>query len=578
MKSVTAQNYSFVFVNSKSRLQYIDTKKGEESMVNKKLAMSALLITMLAVLSVLSCPSAIGSSIHPYVIVVALQEKDAWSPVIARLRYYHPEATVLTLPKDIQKVVMDVERQVRFLMMDGSLKSYLFYAYYFWYVRSIPIPPGYVASGNSQQMNAIIYLDKHKAEIIRLFHDWFEKELGYQPHYIALIGDIKTRRSDWSSALGITTWWDPNLAYPADAWPNSINAQQVPVPYLPFVIDECLAWYGYAVGRITGLTVDDAVALVNRAGTYNEWVAANPAKANRFLTSYTVGAYNYYAQMPTILTNAGFDTTENSYAPEGPLYPTWANVKATLDQGVGFWQLTCHGNFMTGTGGPGTGLITFVYPWSTSDYYDVKIGGETPRMGWSGRIWDFINNDYTEDKTSTTLDDMPALDHTIVHVSACMTGASEMPLQMVGKGAVAVIMGITTQEVCQSDGNAAYYWNALTHVNRETSKQFSLGEAMAYANDNTHVLHYYYAVSGGMTHWNTMYLIGDPALVPYVPHVEGYPQPLDPPGNNPGAYGGGFKQTSEYYVPMALEAPNGTITVTNTGHYLSYHLKQEIPS
>jgi hypothetical protein len=152
-----------------------------------------------------------------------------------------------------------------------------------------------------------------------MFQNWFEAELGYQPHYVALVGDIKTRRSDWVSALGLTVWWNPSLPYPADAWPSSINGQQVPVPYLPFVIDECLAWYGYAVGRITGLTVDDAVALVDRAGTYKEWAASNPEKASRFLASYTVGVYDYYSKIPSLLTSAGFDMTGNWYSPEGPI-------------------------------------------------------------------------------------------------------------------------------------------------------------------------------------------------------------------------------------------------------------------
>jgi hypothetical protein len=541
-------------------------QKGGEGKMNSKIVALFVAILLLVPAVSITTKASNGSS---YVIIIAPQEKDEWQPVVDRLLYYHPEAVVLTLPTDIQSEVMDIERQVRFLLMDGSLKEYLWYAYYVWHIRSIPVPMGYLRAGSEEEINAILYLDRHKAEIRDLFQNWFETELGYQPHYIALVGDIKTRRSDWVSALGLTVWWNTSLPYPADAWPSSINGQQVPVPYLPFVIDECLAWYGYAVGRITGLTVDDAVALVDRAGTYNQWAQSNPEKASRFLASYTVGVYQYYSQIPRLLTNAGFDMTGNWYSPEGP-YPTWPYVKTVLSKGVGYWHITCHGNFMTGMGGPGNGLITFLTPGKEGKYYDVKIGGETPQGGWSGVIWDFINNDYLSSITSVSIDRgiVPPLDHTIVRVTACMTGSSEFPLQLVKLGAAAVIMGITSQEVCEGDCNEAYFWNALTHINPATNSQFSIGEAMAYANVNTHVLHYYYAVWAGMTYWSTMYLIGDPALVPYVPHVEGYPTPLDPPGNNPGAYPGGSQQVIGYMVPLAIEQPDGNISIINIGNYV----------
>lgn len=535
---------------------------------NKKLEFVALLTAMLLLLPMFSFVT-VTSGNNSYVIIVAPQEEDAWEPVIDRLLYYHPGAHVLVLPPEIQSVVMDLDRQVKYLLMDGGLKTYLWIAYYAWGYRSIPVPMGYYRSGDKAQTNVILYLDRHKADIRDLFHDWFEAELGNQPHYVALVGDIKTRMSDWVSALGMSKWWDASLPFPADAWPSSMSAQQVPVAYCPFVIEECLSWYGYACGRITGDTVADAVALVDRAGTYNEWVADNTDKAGRFLASYTVGVYDYYTQMPAMLTGAGFDLAW--YTPDGPPdgYPTWANVKAELEEGVGYWHLTCHGNFMTGMAGPGNGLTTFPYDWSTGYYYDIKIGGETPRGGWSGEIWDFINNDVLDSPVRTQyIYRVPPLDHTVVRVTACMTGASEFPLQLVSKGAVAVIMGITSQEVCEGDCDAAYFYNAITHTNPDTGSQFSIGEAMAYAAVNTHVLHYYYATMAGMNYWSTMYLIGDPALVPYVPTVGGSPPPLDPPGNNPGAYPGGSQQV--YYAPMAIERPDGSIYVINLGEYVEY--------
>jgi hypothetical protein len=503
-----------------------------------------------------------------YVIIVAPQEQADWQPVIDELLLYHPNAVVLVLPPEIQSVVMDLDRQVKYMLMDGGLKVYLWLEYWAWGSRSIPVPMGYYRSGDKAQTNVILHLDRHKADVRDLFYNWFEKELGHQPHYVALVGDIKTRRSDWVSAMGMTLWWDYSLPYPADAWPSSISAQQVPVAYCPYVIEECLSWYGYACGRITGDTIADAVALVDRAGTYNEWAAANTDKAGRFLASFTVGVYDYYAQMPSMLTGAGFNLAW--YTPEGPPdgYPTWANIQAELSQGVGYWHLTCHGNFQTGMGGPGNGLITFDD--GHHYYYDIEIGGETPAGGWSGEIWDFINNDYLASKTSATLDvapAMPSLDHTVVRVTSCMTGNSEMPLQFVSRGAVAVIMGITSQEVCEGDCDAAYFYNALTHTNPATGTQYSIGEAMAYANVNTHVLHYYYATMAGMNYWSTMYLIGDPALVPYVPNVGGTPPALDPAGNNPGAYPGGSQQIiGSYYVPMAIERPDGSISVINVGN------------
>jgi hypothetical protein len=521
-------------------------------MLKRKSELVPLLIAVLLLTSAFSIVApGQGNSNESYVIVVAPQEEPDWQPVINRLLYYHPGAIVLTLPENLQHTVMEAERQFRFLLMDGSLKAYLVYAYYFWGLRSIPVPPGYLRSGDIQEMEAIKYLDSKKAEIYRLFYKWFGDELGYQPHFVAMVGDTKTRRSDWVSALGMATWWDPSLPYPADAWPSSINAGQVPVGYLPFVVDEVLAWYGYAVGRIAGLTIDDAVALVDRAGDYNEWASGHQAQAGTFVASFTVGVSDYYSQLPTVLSDAGFATCW--FAPEDPI-AKFDDVKTALQAGVGYWHLTCHGNFMTGMGGPGNGLITF--PYSQSDYYDIMIG-----PGWSDIIWDFINNDNLESKTTATgVPTIPLFDHTVVRVSSCMTGSSEMPLQFVQRGAVAVVMGLPSQEVCECDGNAAYYYNALTHTNPATDKQFTLGEAMAYANDHTHPLHYFYKASGGMTYWNSMYLIGDPALTPYVPDVGGYPAPLDPQGNNPGSL-----KSEDLVVPVAFEGPDGTIIVRNIG-------------
>jgi len=516
-------------------LVLFDLEKGESKM-NKTVKIGALIVAVMFLASLMLPFATRETPNNSYVIIVAPQEHTAWQPVIDELLIYHPSAVVLELPPDIQSVVMDLDRQVKYLLMDGGLKIYLWLEYWAWGMRSIPVPMGYYRSGDKAQINVILHLDRHKADVRDLFHNWFEEELGYQPHYVALVGDTKTRRSDWVSAMGMTLWWNTSLPFPADAWPSSISAQQVPVAYCPFVIEECLSWYGYACGRITGNTVADAVALVDRAGDYDNWVADNPEKAGRFLASFTVGVQDYYSQMPSILTGAGFNY--KWYAPEGPPdgYPIWSNINTELASGVGYWHLTCHGNFQTGAGGPGNGLITFDD--GRHRYYDIEIGGETPAGGWSGEIWDFINNDYLASKTTATIGYLP-LDHTVVRVTACMTGASEMPLQFVGMGAAAVIMGITSQEVCEGDCSAAYFYNALTHTNPDTGSQFSLGEAMAYANVNTHVLHYYYATMAGMNYWSTMYLIGDPALVPYVPTVGGSPPPLDPSGNNPGAYPGG---------------------------------------
>jgi len=205
----------------------------------------AIFVAMLLLLPMFSFVTS-ASSDGSYVIIVAPQEQTDWQPVINRLLFYHPTADVLVLPPEIQSVVMELDREVKFLLMDGGLKVYLWYMYYVWSMRSIPVPMGYYRSGDKAQINVILYLDRHKADVHHLFYNWFERELGYQPHYIALVGDIKTRRSDWVSAMGMTLWWDESLPYPADAWPSSINAEQVPVAYLPFVTEECLSWYGYA--------------------------------------------------------------------------------------------------------------------------------------------------------------------------------------------------------------------------------------------------------------------------------------------------------------------------------------------
>lgn len=522
-------------------------------MTKKKLGFAASFITALLLISLFSFfLPAKSIPREGYVIIVAPQEQTEWQPVVDRLLYYHPAAVVLTLPENIQKTVMEVERGFRHLLMAGSLKSYLVYAYYAWGYRSIPVPIGYLRSGDILETEAIKFVDTKKAEIFSLFYHWFEQELGHQPYYVAMVGDTKTRRSDWVSALGMATWWDTSLPYPADAWPDSITASQVPVGYLPLLADECLAWHGYAVGRIAGLTIADAVALVDRAGDYGTWASEHEEQATRFVASFTVGVSNYYSQLPSILSDAGFNTYW--FAPEGPI-ATFDDVQAALQPGVGYWHLTCHGNFMTGMGGPGNGLITF--PYSQSDYYDIMIG-----PGWSDIIWDLVNNDNLLSKTSATgVPTIPLFDHTIVRISSCMTGSSEMPLQFVERGAAAVVMGIPSQEVDECDGNAAYYYNALTHTNPATGKQFTLGEAMAYANDNTHPLHYYYKTGGGMTYWNSMYLIGDPALAPYVPNVGGNPEPLDPQGNNPGT----LDMQTSLVVPVAFEGPGGTIIIRNIG-------------
>jgi hypothetical protein len=531
--------------------------------MNRKLRLVALFVAIIFLVPTVSITA--SSTDESYVIIVAPQEQEAWQPVIDELLIYHPTATVLVLPPEIQSAVMDLDKQVKVLLMDGGLKVYLWYAYYVWGIRSIPVPWGYIYAGDHAQTNVILHLDRHKADVRDLFHDWFEEELGYQPHYIALVGDTKTRRSDWVGALGMDIWYDESLPYPADAWPQSMNAQQVPVAYLPFEVEECLAWYGYACGRITGDTIEDAIGLVERAGDYDEWVAANPEKASRFLSTFTVGVEPYYTQFPSLLTDAGYNYVYQS--PDGPDpedYPTWGNVYTELDEGVGIWQLTCHGNYMTGSGGPGNGLLTFLIPGAEDYYYTVPIGTESPAGGWSGEVWPFVNNNYLGSiQTRDIPPAMPSLDHTVVYVCSCMTGASEMPLQLVSEGAVAVIMGITSQEVCEGDCHSAYLFNALFHTNPGTGSQYSIGEAMAYAAVNTHVLHYYYAMWGGLTYWSSKYLIGDPALVPYCPNVGGYPEPLDPPGNNPGQYPRGSQGVLQ--VPMAIEAPDGSITILNVG-------------
>ena len=500
-----------------------------------------------------------------YVIVVAPQEYVEWKPVIDKLKLYHPGAVTLVLPSDIQNAVMNLERHVRYLTMDGLLKMYLWLMYYVWGGRSIPVPMGYYKAGWEELINSILFLDRHKAEVHGLFYNWFQTELGHQPHYIATIGDIKTRRSDWLKALGMATWWNTSLKYPADAWPMSINCSQVPVAYLPIEVDECLAWYGYAVGRITGLTVDDAVALVKRAADYNEWALTNINIAKKFLGTFTVGVRDYYSQLPDLINSAGYELAW--YSPDGPDYPTWTNAKAVLEEGVGFWDWYCHGNFMTPTEGPGNGIGSFLVEGKEDTYYDIPVGNETPKGGWSGNIWDFINTgSLSAPIQSCFIDRVPSLDHTIVSVTACLVGSSELPLQFIEKGAVAVRIGITPQEGCEGGCNAAYFIDALTHTNPDTGNQFSIGEAMAYANINTHVLHYYYAVSGGMTYWCTMYLIGDPALVPYVPNVSSEPPiALDTRGNNPGAYSGGSQQVGNVIVPIAFESPDGSVAPLRTG-------------
>jgi len=52
--------------------------------------------------------------------------------------------------------------------------------------------------------------------------------------------------------------------------------------------------------------------------------------------------------------------------------------------------------------------------------------------------------------------------------------------------------------------------------------------------------------------------------------VKGYP-PLDPPGNNPGAYSGGSQQVVGYYAPMAIERPDGSIYIINIGELVERH-------
>lgn len=333
------------------------------------------------------------------------------------------------------------------------------------------------------------------------------------------------------------------------------NCRWMPSPETPLSLDVALT-YDYPTGRITGFDLADTVALIARNIFYDQVI--DPEYAGNFADHglVPVEPYAHWNEYSTenLMKNAGFsyyglNCSECMYYDE---------IEALETQKPGQWYWTHHGNFAwyvpnrATTGYPsltearllflGDGVSTHDY-FGYSEYYDIAVSG-----GESGKEFHFINTDllfsvdyvdyeydypswlvrfdsrFKDPEANFGILKFPRLYNTVTFVMTCMAGSSKAPLMYAHQGAASVLMGTASQEVFGGEELVALFYDALAAGK-------SVGEALNFASENYHLIRWfyhpdwYYFPEEGDYHENSMYVIGDPALHPYVPN----PQPLVPP-------------------------------------------------
>lgn len=349
--------------------------------------------------------------------------------------------------------------------------------------------------------------------------------------------------------------WDDIFSAHED-WPNFPGkdamvalaenyADLMPCPEIPLIVDQALIW-DFAVGRISGLTLKETEDLIT----------ASPSVSNRFVDTAVVPLVQYDTAVHELVSTAGYSVNLD-WCHSATYGKTMSSV-----QDIGVWYTTCHGNVVyyqpqlweTGyipkarIATVGDGVHTYWFGNPKENYYHestkalpTAIGAYGAGKGKSGRVWVFLNADplkgittmddeqnYTQwyplDPKDYDLKEMPSLSGTFVWQESCLVGSSEWPLFIASKGAVGVVTGIASQEVCEGGELPALFFSAVV-------SGYPVGKALMYAYQNLHAVEYFYSpawlwpIDYGV-YMASMYLLGDPAVTLHVPHPMPTPQPL----------------------------------------------------
>jgi len=375
----------------------------------------------------------------------------------------------------------------------------------------------------------------------------YEAEVvDYSPYYDAYV--------HYTNVSYFAPWTEISVAH--EDWPDfagkdamvdlaEIYADLMPCPEIPLIVDQALIW-NFAVGRISGFDLDDTIDLIE----------ASPSSSNEFVSTDVVPVVQYDDAIHKLVSTAGYDVNWN--------WLKSANCPGTMSSIQDFpsiWYTTCHGNVIyyqpqlweTGyipkariaTVGDGVHTYWFKTPnenyyYETTIPYPTSIGAYGAGKGTSGKVWTFINadplkgvttmddeQDYTTwylskiDPEDYGLSEIPPLDGTFVWQESCLVGSSEWPLFVASQGAVGVVTGIASQEVCEGGQLPGLFFSAVV-------AGYPLGKALMYAYQNLEPVEYFYSppwlwpIDFGV-YMASMYLLGDPAVTLQVPHP--YPSP-----------------------------------------------------
>jgi hypothetical protein len=98
-------------------------------------------------------------------------------------------------------------------------------------------------------------------------------------------------------------------------------------PEISLIVDQALIW-DFAVGRISGLTLEDTIDLIT----------ANPSTSNRFVDTADVPLVQYDTAVHELVNAAGYSVNLD-WCHSATYGKTMSSV-----QDIGVWYTTCHGN------------------------------------------------------------------------------------------------------------------------------------------------------------------------------------------------------------------------------------------
>jgi len=389
-----------------------------------------------------------------------------------------------------------------------------------------------------------------------------DEVVDYSPYYDAYVHytDVEFF-APWSEIFGAHEEWPEFAGKDAMVALAENYAYLMPCPEIPLIVDQALIW-DFAVGRISGFDPTDTIELINRS----------PSISKDFVSTDVVPVVQYDNAIHNLVSTAGYNVDWNWL--KSANYP---GTMSTIQGLPSIWYTTCHGNVIyyqpqlweTGyipkariaTVGDGVHTYWFKTPNENYDHettkaYPVPIGAYGAGKGTSGKVWMFIDADPL--KGVTTMDDeqnytpwysskidpagyglseIPPLDGTFVWQESCLVGSSEWPLFVVSKGAVGVVTGIASQEVCEGGQLPGLFFSAVI-------AGYPMGKALMYAYQNLEPVEYFYSppwlwpIDFGV-YMASMYLLGDPAVALPVPHPSPAPLPLQVPGRAMGDSAGG---------------------------------------